>query len=48
MNKQIILNIIEKFREENKKKIEGEYRNGFLDGLGLLWIDIKYDNVRLD
>lgn len=44
MNKQEILDMIEKARVENTKRfVEGDYKDGFLDGLGLLWIDINYD-----
>ena len=48
-NKEQILDIIDKFRNRHKNKLkEGEYKDGFLDGLGILWVDINYDNVRLD
>ena len=44
MNKKEILDMIEKLREKNKQRlVEGEYKNGFLDGLGMLFIDINYD-----
>lgn len=44
MNKQEILSIIETLREKSKGNlVTGEYKDGFLDGLGLLWIDINYD-----
>lgn len=49
MNKKEILDMIDKFRDRHKNKFrEGEYKDGFLDGLGLLWIDLNYNIVRLE
>lgn len=48
MNKQEILDMIEEFRNKHKEKfIDGEYKDGFLDGLGLLWIDINYNIIKI-
>lgn len=45
--KEEMLEMIEKLRNKSSKNlIEGEYKNGFLDGLGILWIDLNYEGKR--